>query len=200
MGKVIDFQDQSKKPSGSLIISRLLEFRSAAWQTPHFVQMLKPLSDKLEKQRSESAEHGRDRGLQIPPHYSLPGSLACTIRSLYNERANEARMRRIYYLAGLLDCMINQVNPILRTDLLRDMYNKILELKNELRVQWYGSLDHVLLPLDAQFYNEAEYRSALARSRSMKELYAAIREGTGEMLDILSLEYVFYRPAAGETS
>jgi hypothetical protein len=200
MGKVIDFRDQNKTAPGALIISRPLEFRSAAWQTPHFVQMLKSLSGGLEKQRAAAPEPVRDRGLQIPPHYSLSGSLACTIRSLYRERANEARMRRIYYLAGLLDCMINQVSPLLRTDLLRGMYKKIRELKNELRVQWYGSLGQVLLPIDLQFYNEAEYRAALARSRSMKELYAAIREGTGEMLDILSLEYVFYRPSLGEAS
>jgi hypothetical protein len=31
----------------------------------------------------------------------------------------------------------------------------------------------------------------------MKELYEAIRRGTDEMFDILSLEYVFYCPNLG---
>ena len=92
--------------------------------------------------------------------------------------------------------MINQVNPVLRTDVLRGMYNRIFELKQELNTHWYGPLDQVLLPIDSHLYNEAEYRARLQQAGSMKELYAAIREGTGEMFDILSLEYVFYCPGA----
>ena len=106
-------------------------------------------------------------------------------------------MREIYYLAGLVDCMINQVNPILRTDLLRDLYKKVFQMKEKLGVQWHGPLDQVLLPLDFHFHNESEYRAALNNARTLKELYSTIKEGTEEMFDILSFEYVFYCPGSG---
>jgi hypothetical protein len=97
-----------------------------------------------------------------------------------------------------MDCMINQVNPVLRTDLLRDMYKKVFSMKESLNVFWYSPLDHVLLPIDSQFYDETQYRTAVNRAESLKDLYETIRNGTDEMFDILSLEYVFYCPAVRE--
>jgi hypothetical protein len=116
---------------------------------------------------------------------------------MYAYRENEEKMREVYYLMGLADCMINQVNPILRTDLLRDMYKKVFEMREQLKVHWYGPLAQILLPIDSQFYNEFEYKASLTGARTLKELYQKIRIGTDEMFDILSLEYVFYCPSAG---
>ena len=76
------------------------------------------------------------------------------------------------------------------------MYKKIFEMREELNIHWYGPLAQILLPIDSQFYNEFEYRASLNGARTLKELYHAIRIGTEEMFDILSLEYVFYRPSA----
>ncbi len=106
-------------------------------------------------------------------------------------------MRDVYLLAGLIDCMINQVNPVLRTVLLRDMYKKVFRMKKDLGITWYGPLDHVLLPIDTGLYDVCKYRDALAGALNMKALYEKIREGTTEMFDILSTNYVFYFPNAG---
>ncbi|MBW2204675.1 MAG: hypothetical protein JRF52_11445, partial [Deltaproteobacteria bacterium] len=99
---------------------------------------------------------------------------------------------------GLTDCMINQVNPILRTDLLRAMYKKVFAMKEALNIHWHGTLDQVLFPIDYQFYDELAYRSSIREAGTLKELYQAIKRGTDEMFDILSLEYVFYCPWIGE--
>jgi hypothetical protein len=155
--------------------------------------MLRPLSNQLEEKR-RGGESGPQENKDLPPHYALRGGTAFTIRSLYAHRDDEGAMREVYYLSGLMDCMINQVSPILRTDLLRSMYKEVLHKKETLNTHWYGSLDHVLLPIDVQFYNESEYRSALREANTLKALYEAIRRGTDEMFDILSLEYVFYSP------
>jgi hypothetical protein len=37
----------------------------------------------------------------------------------------------------------------------------------------------------------------LKEAETMKELYEAIREGSDEMFDILSLEYTFFNPWMG---
>lgn len=187
MGEIINLHGDSDSRSNNLIVSTPLEFRRADWSTPNFIQMLRALSSKLEKEPKGS----------LPPHYSLEGGTAFTIRALYAHRKDEASMKEVYYLAGLLDCMINQVNPVLRTDLLRDMYKKIFSMKEALGVNWYGPLDRVLLPLGPWLYDEQAYRASLSGAGTMKALYQAIRKGTDEMFRILSLEYVFYCPNLG---
>lgn len=197
MGEIIEIRDRSHGAPDNLITAKPWEFRRSDWGSPYFIQMLRSQSERFEVGRKALHARGEKGVSELPPHYVMKGGLASTIRAVYAAREDEARMRQIYYLAGLMDCMINQVNPILRTDLLRDLYRKVFSLKEELRVNWYGPLDHVLLPMDSWLYNDLEYRSLLTRARTLKELYRIIREGCEEMFDILSLEYVFYGPGPG---
>ena len=130
----------------------------------------------------------------------LKGGAAYTIRAMCTNLANEEKMREIYYLIGLMDCMINQVNPILRTDLLRAVYKKVFSMKEKLNVHMYGPLDQILLPIDAGFFNIRAYQLSLNRARTVQSLYKAIRKGTDCMFDILSCEYVFYCPGSGHSN
>jgi hypothetical protein len=197
MGEIIKLKEKDGEPPDNLIALEPWEFRKADWGSKHFIQMLKSNSTKLEAHRKEIHKRG-DKGVwHLPSHFTLRGGMAYTIRAIYMNRNNEGRMRDTYYLAGLIDCMINQVNPLLRTDLIRDMYKKVILLKNELNINWYGELDQVLFPLGEQYYSAVEYRQTLSSARSMKELYHLIREAIDEMFDILSLEYVFYSPGRG---
>lgn len=189
MGKVIKFESRRKGPSKSLIARDPWQFRNGLWRTRHFIQMRRSVAESLEP---------RPEGLStLPPHFVLKGGMSFTIRSMYLNRSDEKKMREIYYLVGLTDCMINQVHPILRTDLLRSMYKKVFTMKERLNVHWHGNLDQVLLPLDVTYFDDISYRVSLAKAETMKELYGAIREGTDEMFDILSLEYVFFSPWMG---
>ena len=77
------------------------------------------------------------------------------------------------------------------------MYKKVFSMKAALKVHWHGNLDQVLLPLDLEFFDDISYRASLTKAETMKELYEAIREGTDEMFDILSLEYTFFNPWMG---
>lgn len=119
------------------------------------------------------------------------------MQAAFAYRENEEKMREVYYLAGLIDCMINRVNPLLRTDLIRELYRKVMTLKSLLDMNWYGSLDEVLLPLDERFFSTLRYRERLSGARTMKAMYRIIRKGTDGMFDSLSLEYVFYTPGRG---
>ncbi len=191
MGEVLEF---TEKAPDNLLLLKPWEFRWADWESKHFIQMLRSQSAKLETHRKQIRQKGEKGVWHLPPHYVLKGGMAHTIRAAYRYRENEERMREVYYLAGLIDCMTNQVNPLLRTDLIRDMYKKIMTLKGVLSINWYGTIDQVLFPIDMEFYNEMEYKDRLSKTDTMKGLYALIREGTDEMFDILSLEYVFYTP------
>jgi hypothetical protein len=124
----------------------------------------------------------------------LKGGMADTIRGIFRYRNNELKMREVYYLAGLVDCMINQVSPLLRTSHIRRIYEKTMTLKRILDVNWYGQLDHVLFPLDDDLYNDRPYRQQLSRAQSLEELSRLIRDRSDHMFDILSSKYTFYAP------
>jgi hypothetical protein len=134
---------------------------------------------------------------ELPPHFLLKDSRAHTIHAILTYRNNGEKMREVYYLAGLIDCMINQTNPLLRTDLIKVMHKKIATLKNILGVNWYGQMDQVLLPIDELFFNQQEYRQRLSKAITIKEFYSIIRAGTDEMYDILSSKYIFFTPGGG---
>jgi hypothetical protein len=155
---------------------------------------LKSQSERLEKHRDEVTIKGGKGAWHLPNHYTLKGGMFYTVQGLYRYRGSEREMREVYYLAGLVDCMINRVSPLLRTDLLRDIYRRVVEMKSALKMNWYGQMDQVLFPLDDHLYSMDDYQRSLAGAGSMKTLYRFIGDGTNEMFDILSLEYAFYTP------
>jgi len=196
MAQVIDISSRTGKYPDNLVSSEPLEFRQADWETAFFIQMLRSDAQELERQKKRTTESGNFDPCGLPPHFSLEDGTASTIRAMFIYRDLEHKMREVYLLAGLIDCMINQVSPILRTALLRDMYKKIFLMKKGLGITWHGPLDQVLLPIDPLFFNAEQYQAALRAASSMKELYEEIRKGTEEMFDILSVKYVFYLPRA----
>jgi hypothetical protein len=197
VAKIIEFKEKPPAPPDNLLTSKPWEFRCADWGSQHFVQMLRSQSARLEEHRREVYEQGAQGIWHLPPHFVLKGGMAYTIQAVYIHRLSERKMREVYYLAGLIDCMINRTNALLRTDLIRDMYRKVMTLKNVLNMNWYGSLDQVFLPLDTAYFDDSEYKEALGKATTMKELYRTIRDGTDNMFDILSFEYVFYTPGRG---
>ena len=196
MAKILRFKDGAGVPPDNVITLKPWEFRVADWESRYFIQMLKSQSVKLETHRKQVYEKGL-RVSQMPPHFPLRGSMAYTIQGIFSYRTNESKMREVYYLAGLIDCMINRVAPLLRTEVIKDLYRKVMTLKAFLNMTWYSSFDQVLFPLDFEFFNEYEYRNRLSEASSAHELYCLIREGTDEMFDILALEYTLYTPARG---
>jgi len=190
MGDLIRLEDRIKGSREAGISSGPWEFRKPPWRTLYFTQVLRIFVEEMPRD---------DKAFpQMPPHFVLNGGLAYTILSLYASRKDEKKMREIYYLIGLMDCMINQVNAVLRTDLLRSMYKQVFAMKEKLNLHWHGTLDRVFLPIDPQLFNDLEYRSLLNRAETMKELYRNIRQGTDAMFDILAANYVFFCPGGGE--
>ena len=186
MARIIKFEKKTGKTPDNLITASPWEFRRSYWKGKYFIQ--------VQRAHWNPSEHPEGKHPEIPPHDVLRGGMAHTIHGLYTQREDTKKMREVYYLAGLIDCMINRVNPILRTDLIRDMYNKIIRLKKALHTNWYGHIDHVLLPIDVRFFDQRSYELKLSGTWTMKELYDLIRQGTNEMFAILSREYIFFVP------
>lgn len=197
MAEIIHLRNRASTPKDNLISPGPWEFRQADWKTAHFVQMLRSDSVKFEGRRREGPPSREGSGYCLPPHAALQNGIESTVRGMFLYRGREPRMREVYLLAGLVDCMINQVNPVLRTALLRDMYKKVFTMKSALGITWHGPLDHVLVPIDSRFYDTRKYRTMLSGAESLKEVYELIRKGTDQMFDVISREYVFYFPNMG---
>jgi hypothetical protein len=195
MAKILHLERKLPLPPDNIITGKPLEFRRSFWETAQFIQMGRANSSRLEINRADTYKKGGTG--QIPPHHLLTGGMDSTIRALFINREDEQKMRDIYYFIGLVDCMINQVNPLLRTDIIRDMYRKVFKMREDLKIHWHGNISQILLPIDSVFYNEYEYKALVSGAGTMKELYKTIKNGTDEMFDILSLEYTFYCPSAG---
>ena len=192
MGDIISLKKAGSQ-SDNLITSHPFEFRKAEWKSIHFIQMLRSQSEKL-----ENPCHGKSYNhTHLPMHFVLKNGNACTIQNLYYYRHSEDKMKEVYYLSGLIDCVINRVCPLLRTEMVNDIYRKIITLKKLFNVNWYGHMDQVLLPLDLHLYNTNSYNNRLPQVKTMKELYDFIRLGTDEMFKILKMDYVFYTPGSG---
>jgi hypothetical protein len=198
VARIIDLEERRRRPPDNLITRRPLEFRWAGWDSTEFVLMRRSESERLEERRGRNLRDGLTGVPNLPPHFVLKGSMGCTARGLYLHKENEKSMRDVYYLAGLVDCMINQVSPLLRTDAIRDLYRKVSLLKQALNVNWYGPIDQVLFPIDGHLYNDADYRRALAGARNLERLSRAVRDGVEDMFAVLSAEYVFYTPGMGK--
>ncbi|MBW2030513.1 MAG: hypothetical protein JRJ03_10715 [Deltaproteobacteria bacterium] len=195
MAHIVNLKKRRPATPENLITSRPWEFRRSDWGSVHFVQMLRSQSARLEEHRRARFEERKDEAVgQVPPCFTLKGGVGYTVHSIFLHRDHEPMMRDIYYLAGLVDCMINQVSPILRTSGIRDLYNKITTLQTLLSVKWQGPLDQVLCPIDNHLFSPVEYRRTIGDAGTVTRLCESIREATDTMFDILSHEYVFYTP------
>jgi hypothetical protein len=189
MARIIKFEKKSKKAAVNSPESGPWEFMRIDRNGKFFIQ--------VPKRDWEKQEDNNGNLEKLPNHIILKGGMSCTIHGVYIYRTDPQKMREVYYLAGLIDCMINRSNPVLRTDLLRDVFKRAKNLKKELEVNWYGHMDQVLLPIEKQYFDSQSYESALSSARTLKELYETIQDGTRRMFDILSAEYLFLLPSEG---
>jgi len=201
MAEIISLFQKAQSHGNGSACSDPFEFRTPPWKSIYFVQVPKSRSIRHKSPHNKEGvnilPHHETGGYKDLPHFVLKGGESHTIRSMYFYRKNKEKMQDIYHLAGLIDCLINRTNPILRTDLLRAMYKKIFDIKKRLGIRWYGHIDRVLLPIHPVYFDESEYCASLKKAGSMKELYNAVRKGTDKMFNILAREYVFYCPGPG---
>ncbi len=192
-----DIIDLTPRPEirGNLITAHPLEFRVGDWRTGHVMMCTKKESERYEAHRLDAlGSKGHQHIAFVPNHFTLDGGSHYTVQGLIRYRHDEAMMRRVYRLAGLMECVTNASSPILRTDLLRRVYKAILEERESLQVIWRGNVVHFLLPLHSEFRNPNLFQHNLTKAESLKELFAAIEQETNAQFDILSQHYVFYVP------
>jgi hypothetical protein len=194
MADIIDLSSRFK-PGHNLIAVSPLEFRKGEWLSGSAILCTREESAKLESQRKKSTP---DRPLMtlVPNHRTLDGGYHYTCLWLFRLRDDEKRMRRLYRLAGLMECVTRAPSPVLRTDLVRRFFKIINEEREKLNVSWKGNVQSFLLPLRIEHYNPAVFLETIVSAPSLKELLSGIERETDSQFDLLAAHYVFYVPEA----
>ncbi|HDM76397.1 MAG TPA: hypothetical protein ENG51_07990 [Deltaproteobacteria bacterium] len=193
MAEIIDIHGKNKPPD-NVINSSTFQFRWADWESGNPIQCTVMEAEKYEKHRIETIRDGHKHISFVPSHFALTGGYFYTIRGIFDYRNDDNRAIDVYHLAGLMECVVNSTAPILRTDLLRSVYKKILSLKNILNVKWQGNVNHFLLPLHPDFYNPSLFLTKLNTCETLNDLYKTIKIETRKQYDIIKTTYVFYLP------
>jgi hypothetical protein len=194
MADIIDLTSRFK-PENNLIAVSPLEFRKSEWLSGNAIMCTREESAKVEAQRRKSISQ-RPPVRLVPNHVALDGGYHYTCLFLFRFRDDEKRMRRLYYLAGLMECVNKAPSPVLRTDLVRRFFKIIKEEREELNVAWKGNVTDFLLPIDPEHYDPWAFLDALSNAQSLKDLFDVIEKETNFQFDILSGNYVFYVPEA----
>ena len=196
MANVIDLTHRGKHLD-NLITASPLEFRHGDWHGGFAMLCTREASAKYETHREEALGlSGHGHIAFVPNHFTLNGGYHYTFLGLVRYREDETMMRRVYRLAGLMECVVSIPSPVLRTDLLRRFYQSIIEEREALNVVWKGDVQHFLLPLNPEHYNPNRFSHAVAKAESLKELYSVISTETDSQFDVLGRFYVIYLPRA----
>ncbi len=193
MAEIIDFRKKNGLPS-NIISSSTFHFRWADWDSGSPIQCTIKEAEKYEKHRIETIQKGHQHISFVPNHFTLTGGYYYTVRGIFTYRDDEPKALEVYLLAGLMECVVNSTAPILRTDLLRSVYNKILSLKDSLKIRWQGNINHFLLPIHPGFYGPGLFLSKLNTCQTLNDLYKTIKMETRKQYDIVKAQYVFYLP------
>jgi hypothetical protein len=192
MADIIDLSARFK-PENNLIASTPLEFRKGGWLSGSAILCTREESAKLEAQRRKTTRCSHSITI-VPSHVRLDGGYHWTALWLFRFREDEQRMRRLYRLAGLMECVTKAPSPVLRTDLVRRFFKIINEEREKLNVSWKGNVQEFLLPLLPEHYDSSVFNDIAGNALFLKELLVGIEEETNSQFDILSGSYVFYVP------
>lgn len=183
------------KGKDNLITAAPMEFRRGDWHGGYAMMCTRSESARFEDHRKQAfSSPGHQHIGYVPNHVSLDNGYHYTILGLFRYRSDEAMMRRVYLLAGLMECVTNAPSAILRTDLLRRFYQKILDERDSLNVVWRGNVRHFLLPLQPDLHNPNLFFHHIANCETLKELFTAIEAETNKQFDLIAHNYVFYVP------
>ncbi len=200
MADIIDLTSRLQGRN-NLLAARPIEFRRGEWQGSYAALCPRKESERYEEKRLDALpDPDALNALQPPNHVSLDEGYHYTVTGLFRYRKDEEKMRRVYRLAGLMECVTNISSLVLRSDLLRRFYQLIIEERDSLDVVWRGNAQHFLLPLDPDLYNPNVFQYHASTADTLMNLYDVIEVETRIQFDILCLHYVIYLPMRVATS
>lgn len=164
------------------------------WRTAHPIQVHVGAAAVYEDQREEDLAAGRTLGGQMPMHFQLDAGLNDTAQAILRLRADESALIEVSYLACLMEALVNTPCAILRTDLIRRVYQEVDRLSAALSLRWRGRAGRFMLPLNRDALEPKGFDRRVSPLANLQEFFAVLKEIARERHQDLAKNYVIYYP------
>jgi hypothetical protein len=181
-------------PDDHIITQAPLRLRWGDWRVNRVIQVHVMAAANYEDYREECLAKGQDPSGQMPSHFSLEDSLADTAMALLRHRGDAARLEEVTYLSLLMEALVNTPCPILRTDLIRRVYQEVDALSQRLSLRWRGRAERFVLPLNEDAMHPRALERALAQVDNLRDFFALLRGQAQVRHQALAKGYVLYFP------
>lgn len=203
MNGIIDFPGGGPPgpPSDScrdhVICDRPLRMRWGDWRTQYVMQIHVQAAAIYEDYRTECLVKGEDPSGQIPAGFSLDGGMHQTAVALLRYKANAERQEEVTYLSALMEALVNTPCAILRTDLIRRVYQEVDSTSAALGLRWAGRVGHFMLPLNEDARAPNAFTRRVAPLDNLKDFFGTLKQIACERYELLKKGYVLYYPFKG---
>jgi len=134
----------------------------------------------------------------FPVYLKISGTRAATLWNLFKWKGDENALIGVYELACLMECLTTMKQPVLRSYLLRRVYERVKSLQLKYRVSWHiNEFNGFLLPLPDYLYMDQAFRTRIESADNLKLLYSYINQESIKQFKVLSDNFVFYMPMTG---
>ncbi|MGD9125065.1 MAG: hypothetical protein PVG60_08220 [Desulfarculaceae bacterium] len=181
-------------PPDHVITDSPMRLRWGDWRTTQIIQVHVGAAALYEHQRAELLAQGRQLGAHMPPHFVLDGALRDIALGLLRHCHNPGSQEEVVLLSALMEALVNTPCPILRTDLIRRVYQEVEDLSARLNLRFGGRVGRFLLPINEDAANPGLFSRTLATINDLQHFFTTLREIAEERYQHLRKDYVFYFP------
>jgi hypothetical protein len=193
LNRIIDFPGSGGREH--VISDQPMRLRWGAWRIGRIIQVHVGSAAVYEDYRAECLQRGDDPSAQMPPHLDLEGGLQDTVLALLRHRHSQADQEKVCYLASLLEALITVPSAVLRSDLIRRVYQEVDRLSQELSFRWRGGEGRFILPCNSDAGDPRRFERRVAPLKSLADFFETIQTLSQERYKELSRDYVFYFPS-----
>lgn len=194
MSEIIKFPGGQAKGPDNVITQKPMRLRWGQWRTAKVLQAHVGAAAVYEDLRQELLAQGKDPAAQMPPAFQLDGGERDTALALLRFRDDEASQRKVMLLAAFTESLISAPCAILRTDLIRRVYQEVEKLSRELGVRWVSHCGRILPPLNEDAMEPNFLAKALIDIDNLQEFFEAVGQLAAQRYEKLAKGYVFYFP------
>ncbi|MCB2226513.1 MAG: hypothetical protein KQH53_07520 [Desulfarculaceae bacterium] len=191
MDQVITFPGDGRD---YVITDQPMRLRWGPWHTGRVLLVHVRSAALYEEYREQCLEGGQDPSGQMPPHFALEGGTQDTALGFLRHRDDTEAQELVCYLACLLEALLNAPSDILRTDLIRRVYQEVGQLSDRLGFRWRGGEGRFIPPTNQDAADPRQFERMVAPVSNLQEFFALLKDYAVKRYTSLAREYVFYYP------
>jgi hypothetical protein len=187
--------DSTKAPFRDHVITDTpMRLRWGDWRTSQIIQVHVSPAAAYEDQRAERLAAGLGTPGNMPVHYCLDQGMRDIALGLLRHRERADKQVQVIYLAALVETLLTAPCPILRTDLIRKVYQEVNLLSNRLGVHFSTSQARFIPPIHDDAQTPDFLARCVANIDNLQNFYCTLQGLAQSRHAILSKRYIIYFP------